>query len=406
MIAPSTLSCPSRPQPVVPWRPRQVWIDRQVVDSPITANVLRQLPDVPTTVVDGLPPVPPPANQAALMTSAKRHLYVTAQKGRFLRACPGATSRQTQGQLCCGYMTVDLIYNCNYDCTYCYLQSYVNAPYLTVYANVEQLFDELGTFLRAHPHQLVRIGSGEFSDSLSLDPLTGFARLLVPFVRQFPNVLFEFKTKSDLVDGLLDLDPQGRVMVSWSLNPEAVVQREEHKTASLAARLRAAQRCRAAGYKIGLHFDPLLYYPGWEADYEPFVAQVFSALAPADVTYMSMGSLRFPPALKDVVRARFPKSRLMYAELVPGTDGKMHYFKPLRADMYAKMLAWIRRHTADTGLYLCMESQEIWQKVFGHVPACSADVEQHLQDAAQRSSGAPAAVVPLSSLTLSPRSGL
>jgi spore photoproduct lyase len=303
-------------------------------------------------------------------------------------------------------MTVDLIYNCNYDCTYCYLQSYVNAPYLTVYANVEQLFDELGTFLRAHPHQLVRIGSGEFSDSLSLDPLTGFARLLVPFVRQFPNVLFEFKTKSNLVDGLLDLDPQGRVMVSWSINPEAVVQREEHKTASLAARLRAAQRCRAAGYKIGLHFDPLLYYPGWEADYEPFVAQVFTMLAPADVTYMSMGSLRFPPALKDVVRARFPKSRLMYAELVPGTDGKMRYFKPLRADMYAKMLAWIRRHTADTGLYLCMESQEIWQKVFGHAPACSADVEQHLQDAAQRSSGAPASVVPLSSLTLSPRSGV
>lgn len=397
---------PPRPRSVVPWRPRQVWIDRQVVDSPITAHVLHSLPDVPSAVIDGPPPVPPPANQAALMTSAKRQLYVTAQKGRFLRACPGATSHNAQGQLCCGYMTVDLIYNCNYDCTYCYLQSYVNAPYLTVYANVEQLFDELTAFLRAQPHRLVRIGSGEFSDSLSLDPLTGFGRLLVPFVRQFPNILFEFKTKSDLVDGLLDLDPQGRVMVSWSLNPEAVVQREEHKTASLAARLRAAQRCRAAGYKIGLHFDPLLYYPGWEADYEPFVAQVFSALAPADVTYMSLGSLRFPPALKDVVRARFPKSRLMYAELVPGTDGKMRYFKPLRTAMYTKMLAWIRRHTANTGLYLCMESQEIWHKVFGQAPACSAEVEQHIQRAEPGWHGTTAAVVPLSSLTFSPRAGL
>lgn len=401
LSAPTSLS---RPQHAVPWRPRQVWVDRAVVDSPITANVLRHLPDVPTEVIDGLPPVPPSANQAALMTSAKRYLYLTAQQGRFLRACPGATSRNTPGQLCCGYMVIDTVYNCNYDCTYCYLQSYVNAPYLTVYANVEQLFDELGTFLQAHPQQLVRIGSGEFSDSLSLDPLTGFARLLVPFVRQFPNVLFEFKTKSDLVDGLLDLDPQGRVMVSWSINPEIVVQREEHKTASLAARLRAAQRCRAAGYKIGLHFDPLLYYPGWEADYEPFVEQVFDALAPADVTYMSMGSLRFPPALKDVVRERFPKSRLMYAELFPGTDGKMRYFKPLRTEMYAKMLGWIRRHTADTGLYLCMESQEIWQKVFGQAPACSAEVEQHIQCAERRSSEVAATVIPLSSLTLSPRS--
>src|SRR5215813_12779696 len=394
------------PRPVVSWRPRQVWIDRQVVDSPVTANVLAHLPEVPTAVIDGLPPVPRLANQAALMTSAKKALYLTAQKGHFVRACPGATSRNIQSQLCCGYMIVDLIYNCNYDCTYCYLQSYVNAPYLTVYANVEQLFDELSMFLRTHPQQLVRLGSGEFSDSLSLDPLTGLSRLLVPFLRQFPNVLFELKTKSDLVEQLLGLDPQGRVMVSWSLNPEPVVQREEHKTATLAARLQAAQRCWAAGYKIGLHFDPLLYYPGWEADYEPFVAQVFHTIPPADVTYMSMGSLRFPPALKDVVRARFPKSRLMYAELVPGMDGKMRYFKPLRTEMYAKMLAWIQRHTAGTGLYLCMESQEIWQKVFGHAPSCSADVEQHIQGTELRSGYAAAQVVPLSSLTLSPRPAL
>jgi spore photoproduct lyase len=403
MVAPIT---PASPRPVVSWRPRQVWIDRQVVDSPVTTHVLAHLPDVPTAVIDGLPPVPMPTNQAALMTSAKKALYLTAQKGHFIRACPGATSRNIQSQLCCGYMIVDLIYNCNYDCTYCYLQSYVNAPYLTVYANVEQLFDELGTFLCTHPQQLVRIGSGEFSDSLSLDPLTGFARLLVPFLRQFPNVLFEFKTKSDLVDDLLHLDPDGKVMVSWSINPEPVVQREEHKTASLAARLRAAQRCRAAGYKIGLHFDPLLYYPGWEADYEPFVAQVFHALSPGDVTYMSMGSLRFAPALKDVVRERFPKSRLMYAELVPGADGKMRYFKPLRTEMYAKMFSWIRRYTADTGLYLCMESQEIWQKVFGYAPACGTEVEQHIQAAELRSASATTQVVPLSSLTLSPRAAL
>src|SRR5712691_9513227 len=209
---------------------------------------------------------------------------------------------------------------------------------------------------RSHPVKVARVGSSMAIPIAECRPCICFSPgMCCPDDRAHWRAHCQFFypfsmgtcTKSDLVDGLLELDPQGRVMVSWSINPEAVVQREEHKTASLAARLRAAQRCRAAGYKIGLHFDPLLYYPGWEADYEPFVAQVFSALAPADVTYMSMGSLRFPPALKDVVRARFPKSRLMYAELVPGTDGKMRYFKPLRAERYAKMPAWIRRHTAD-----------------------------------------------------------
>jgi len=53
-----------------------------------------------------------------------------------------------------------------------------------------------------------------------------------------------------------------------------------------------------------------------------------------------------------------------------------------------------------------MESQEIWQKVFGQAPSCSADVEQHIQHAERQSSAAQSTVVPLSSLTLSRRSGL
>jgi spore photoproduct lyase len=385
------------------YRPQQIWIDRQVLDSPITAHVLRHLPDVPTEVITGPPPLPPPATQAALMTLSKKHLYLTAQQGRFVRDCPGAASSSPTSQLCCGYMIVDLIYNCNYDCTYCYLQSYVNAPYLTVYANVDQLFDELDALLRARPQLLVRIGLGEFSDSLSLDPLTGFSRLLVPFLRQFSNVLFELRTKSALVDQLLDLEPQGRMMISWSVNPESVVRREEHKTASLAARLQAAQRCRDAGYKIGLHFDPLLYYLGWEADYESCVAQVFSALDPEDVTYMSMGSLRFPTTLKKVVQDRFPKNRLMYAEFFPGGNGKMRYFKPLRTEIYTKMLHWIQRYTAGTNLYLCMESEEVWRKVFGTAPACSAAMEEFIQQGERRQGRAQDDLIPLRSLVLDPQ---
>ncbi len=380
------------------YRPQHVWVDREVLESPMTAHVLQALPDVPTTVIDGPPPITAPTSQAALMTASKKQVYLTAQRGRFVRDCPGATSSHTESQLCCGYMIVDVISNCNYDCTYCYLQGYINTPYLTIYANVDRLFDELATLLRARAPQRVRIGSGEFSDSLSLDPLTGFTKQLVPFLRQFPNVLFELKTKSDLVDDLLELDPQGRVMVSWSVNPEPVVQREEHKTASLAARLRAAQRCRDAGYAIGLHFDPLLYYPGWEADYEPFVAQVFRALAPDDIAYMSMGSLRFAPALKSVVQERFAKSKIMTAELLPGADGKMRYFKPLRVEMYTKMLSWLRRYTAESHCYLCMESREVWHKVFDQVPSCNAAMEQRIQEAELQTSSEVSTLIPVESL--------
>ena len=69
----------------------------------------------------------------------------------------------------------------------------------------------------------------------------------------------------------------------------------------------------------------------------------------------------------------------MTAELFPSDDGKIRYFRPLRADMYAKMWGWIRRYAPDASLYLCMETQTLWQQTFGHAPACSADVEQQIQ---------------------------
>ncbi|GIX48175.1 MAG: hypothetical protein KatS3mg131_2386 [Candidatus Tectimicrobiota bacterium] len=92
------------------------------------------------------------------------------------------------------------------------------------------------------------------------------------------------------------------------------------------------------------------------------MAEVFRHLDPAAITYMSLGSLRFSPELKKVVRVRFPKSSLMDGELVPGPDGKLRYFKPLRVEMYRKLAAWIRRYAPATPLYLCMESADVWQK--------------------------------------------
>jgi spore photoproduct lyase len=112
-----------------------------------------------------------------------------------------------------------------------------------------------------------------------------------------------------------------------------------------------------------------------------------------------MGSLRFAPPLKKVVQERFPKSRLMSAELFPGADGKMRYFKPLRTEMYTKMLNWMGPYVANLPLYLCMESQEIWRHVFGTAPTCNAALEQLIQHGEQ--ARRPPRLIPLSSLTRS-----
>ena len=95
---------PANPRPVVPWRPRQVWIDRQVINSPVAANVLAHLPDVPTAIIDGLPAVPVPTNQAALMTSAKKALLPDGAE-RVASYAPAQGQRAVTSRASCAVAT-------------------------------------------------------------------------------------------------------------------------------------------------------------------------------------------------------------------------------------------------------------------------------------------------------------
>jgi spore photoproduct lyase len=86
----------------------------------------------------------------------------------------------------------------------------------------------------------------------------------------------ELKTKSDCVEDLLGLNPKGRVVVSWSMNPQKVIDADEHLTVSLEQRLAAAKSCQEAGYRLAFHFDPMIEYRGWEEDYRAMVERLFS----------------------------------------------------------------------------------------------------------------------------------
>ena len=170
------------------------------------------------------------------------------------------------------------------------------------------------------------------------------------------------------------LDPKGRIVVSWSMNPQRVIDAEEHLTASFDERLSAARRCQEAGYKLGFHFDPMVEYPGWEEDYRGMVERIFSVVDQHRIAWISMGVLRNTPGLKRIMRERFPDSRLVTGEQVLCPDSKMRYFQPLRVGMYRKMLRWIRAASPTVFIYLCMESKEVWEQVFGFAPSCEKEL--------------------------------
>ena len=340
--------------------PDAVWIERDALGSGVAQTVRRRFPG-PIECFDAGQPLPP-----ASLQDGKRTLVLRRHRGAFLRHCPAGTA----GLVCCNYLVVNLASNCPMDCSYCFLQDYLaDTPTLTAYTNVDAALGEVDAILRAHPDRRFRIGTGELSDSLALDPLTELSRQLVPFFAARRNALLELKTKTNCIDTLLALDPGGQVVVSWSVNAAAVVESDESGTATLPERPAAARRVQSGGYRVGFHFDPLVEFDGWEAGYAAAVEAIAAAVDPAGIAWISLGSLRLSPGLLQAVRRRPRPSRALAGELVMGADGKARVWRGLRLRMYRFMVARLRAALGAVPVYLCMEPPGVWERVMDEVPS-------------------------------------
>jgi len=346
-------------------RIRRIFLEAGAQDYELTRRVLARLPGVPVEVIPHREVLKPREGEhpRAWIPEAKSTLLLAVQKGPFWRPCPG-----TRDYICCGYQVLQVGLNCPLDCTYCVLQSYLNLPAITIFVNVEDLLAELAAGLAADPLKVWRLGTGEFGDSLALDDLTGLNALLMPFFASQSRAALEIKTKWHRLEPLLPLGPNPRVIFAWSLNPPEIIRAEERGAASLEARLQAAGRAAAAGFRLAFHFDPLIYFPGWEDSYRRTVERLGAAVPAAAVAWISLGGLRFLPPMRQLLQQRFPLSRIASFEMVRALDGKLRYFKDLRIEMYGRMREWLNAAVPGALTYLCMESPRVWQAVCGWQP--------------------------------------
>lgn len=364
---------------------QHVYVEDDCRNLPLTKNILANLPGrnirfIPTRSIPDLSI----HSGSQSLTNGKKHLVLRRNRGEFLKPCPA-----TREYRCCDYQVLNIGMNCPMDCVYCILQAYLNNPWLSFFVNTDDLLNELTTSLAESPQTLLRrIGTGEFTDSMALDRITGLSRILIEFFKDTPNAVLELKSKAIALDNLEQCDHGGRTIMAWSLNSTEIMAKEELRTASLNQRLAAAAQCAAWGYKLAFHFDPLIYHPGWKEGYKETIDRLFATVPAASIVWISVGALRFLPALKNIATGRFPRSRFFHEEFVLGLDNKYRYFRPLRTEMYRHITQLLARYLdSDTCLYFCMESDEIWRDVFGFSPEEKGGLPAMLDRAARTKCG-------------------
>ncbi len=341
---------------------KKLYIDCTVIDEPLTA-LFRSRLRAPVAIVENAREVFKQVSSSDdPIQRGKEILYLTRNKGAFVRPCPG-----TLNYRCCDYMILHIGSYCVMDCSYCILQTYFHPPVLTFFVNQNDMLAELQDWLSQKAAR--RAGTGEFTDSMIWEAQADLSRLLIPCFASQSYTALELKTKTTAIDNLENADHNRKIIMAWSLNTSTVIAHQERFTASLSSRLKAAAISAQWGYPLAFHFDPLVLYNGCEAEYRQVADLLFANIAPENIVWISLGAFRFIPALKSIIQKRFARSKIVYGEFITGLDNKMRYFKPLRINLYRQIISRIREYAPDVTLYFCMEDDEVWAKTLGYTPS-------------------------------------
>ncbi|MFH0731923.1 MAG: hypothetical protein V2A72_03250 [Candidatus Omnitrophota bacterium] len=333
--------------------PKNIFVEDVVRESYLVSRFKKRFPEAKVKTISSLKDYIKEKRFGIKDYNKRRdNFFIIKEKFDFLKSCPC-----TANCIRCGYHILNLGFGCIYECTYCYLQEYVNSPGIIIPANLNDFFKSF----KQYKHN-IRLGTGEFTDSLCLDDITEFSPQLVEFFKKYPQTSFELKTKSNNIKKLLSVSPGKNAVIAWSLNPQPIIDKNEFYSSSLNERLDAAAKCADAGYRIGIHFDPIFYYNGWEKDYEKVVDWLFDKIPGKKIAWISLGTFRFTRRLKKIIENRFPENNILDAELLLDFDLKMRYLKNMRVDIYKKVIFRIKKHSKTVPVYLCMESKEVWKE--------------------------------------------
>ncbi|MBN2079169.1 MAG: hypothetical protein JW838_09400 [Spirochaetes bacterium] len=307
--------------------------------------------------------------------SSKEAVILKRFMGRMVQKCPGS-----RGMICCNYRLLNIGFNCLYDCAYCFLNYYLNSFGIVQFIDVDRSLLMQESCVSSGSGMVRRVGTGEYTDSLMLDDVTGIGASLIRAAARMPGVFLEFKTKSDNVAHLLDIKNKGTAVLAWTLNTPDCIERYEAGTASLDRRLEAAAAASRAGYLVAFHFDPIILSCGDATEYLELADRAFACVDRERVAWVSLGCFRYSPGFKEFSRHAPACSGLTSMEMFPGDDGKYRYFRPTRVAVYNALIRRIRSLVPKAFVYFCMEPASVWREVMGARYGDSDELERAFSD--------------------------
>ena len=306
------------------FKPKALYCERNIENYTLGKELLEKYKDVPIIEIDSHNNIEEMRKkQNSEFPDMKRNLIIGVRK----------THKFVENHKTSDYLVPYTSSGCTAMCMYCYLVcNYNKCAYLRLFVNREEMLDKIiKTAQKSEKELTFEIGSN--SDLILENTITNN---LVWTIENFANTekgKLTLPTKFNMVDDILTLKHNRKVIIRMSVNPEEIINKVEFGTSRLAQRVEAINKLVEADYPVGILIAPVILVENWKELYSNLIKYLYDNLSEKvkkevffEIIFMTYSYVHnainreaFPNAInlfdKDIMTGR-GKGKYMYKEYI------------------------------------------------------------------------------------------
>lgn len=259
-----------------------------MIENERTQRIIGKLPSARVIVIENYMDIYGRYGQDQREQSNSPSLILAERKAEYLyKGAPVCQSFGNENF----YYTSGMI-GCLYDCEYCYLKGKYHSANIVIFVNLEDTFREVEKLLAEKPLYLC---ISYDTDLMAMESITGYVNDWVDFVQNINSkhsLQIEIRTKSGRTDLWEKWSPNDRIIFAYTISPQEVIEKYEHRTASLTKRIQAAKQAIDGGFSVRLCFDPMIYVKDWQKEYGLMWKKIVEEIEINKIKDFSIGSFR------------------------------------------------------------------------------------------------------------------
>ena len=247
------------------FKPKAIYYEKEIENYELGKKLLEKYKDTPKILIENHNNIEEMRKkQNSEFADMKRNLIIGVRK----------THKFVENHKTSDYLVPYTSSGCTAMCMYCYLVcNYNKCAYLRLFVNRESMLDKIiRTANKSEKELTFEIGSN--SDLVLENTITGNLEWTIENFANTPKGYLTFPTKFEMVDSLLPLKHNNKIIIRMSVNPEEIINKVEFGTSRLKGRIEAINKLVEAGYKVGILIAPVILVENWKELYTELIQRL------------------------------------------------------------------------------------------------------------------------------------